>query len=143
MNIKKINEFVDQGIKDFEIACDFRSEPVRLLSGGNIQKVIVAREFSFGANLIVVNQPTRGIDVGTTDLIRRLLVKYTRENNVAVLLVSSDLNEILEVSDRLLVMHEGRVAAQFTDVSKVTDMQLGEYMLGVRTMTAEEMGDLQ
>ncbi|MGI5888382.1 MAG: ABC transporter ATP-binding protein [Oscillospiraceae bacterium] len=142
MNIGYINKYVDQNIKDFEIMCDYRSEPVRLLSGGNIQKVIVAREFTSGANLIVVNQPTRGIDVGTTDLIRRLLVKYTRENNVAVLLVSSDLNEVLEVSDRLVVMRDGRIAAHFTDVGKVTDEILGEYMLGIKQMTEEEMGDL-
>ena len=140
--MKEINKFADQCVEDFEIACDNAREGVALLSGGNIQKVIVAREFTGTANFIIANQPTRGIDVGTTDLIRRLLVKYTREKGVGVLLISSDLNEVLEVSDRLLVMREGRIAAQFTDVKAVTDEILGEYMLGVKTMTAEEMGDL-
>ncbi len=139
---KKVNEFVDKCIVDFEISCDNKNDAIRLLSGGNIQKCIVAREFLSGANLIVANQPTRGIDVGTAELIRKLLVKYTRENNMGVLLISSDLNEILEVSDRLLVMRKGKVAAQINDPKAITDVQLGEYMLGVNSMTSEEMGDL-
>lgn len=78
----------------------------------------------------------------TSDLIRRLLVKTTRENNSAVLLISSDLTEVMEVSDRLLVMKDGQIVAQFTDVKSVSDETLGEYMLGVRKMSEEEMGDL-
>ena len=113
-----------------------------MLSGGNIQKVIVAREFTSGADLIIANQPTRGIDVGTTEMIRKTLVRKAREEGVATLLVSSDLNEILEVSDRLLVMKDGKIVAHFRDASQVSEDLLGEYMLGVKAMTAEEMGDL-
>ncbi len=142
LNMKKLNGFVDQCIQNFEIACTGGSENIKFLSGGNIQKVIVAREFSGSANFIIANQPTRGIDVGTADLIRRLLVKTTRENNNAVLLISSDLAEIMEVSDRLLVMKDGQIVAQFTNVKSVTDETLGEYMLGVKRMSPEEMGDL-
>lgn len=142
LNVKELNQFVDNCIEEFEIACTGGNEAVRFLSGGNIQKVIVAREFSCGANFIIANQPTRGIDVGTADLIRRLLVKYTREKGVGVLLISSDLNEVTEVSDRLLVMREGRISAQFHDVKEVSTDELGEYMLGVKHMTPEEMGDL-
>ena len=126
LNMKKLNGFVDQCIQDFEIACTGGSENIKFLSGGNIQKVIVAREFSGSANFIIANQPTRGIDVGTADLIRRLLVKTTRESNNAVLLISSDLAEIMEVSDRLLVMKDGQIVAQFTNVKGVTDETLGE-----------------
>lgn len=139
---KALNQYVDECIKEFEIACDSRMSPVRLLSGGNIQKVIVAREFTSGANLIVANQPTRGIDVGTAELIHKLLYKYTREKNYAVLLISSDLNEVLNYSDRLLVMHRGKFNAHFTDVAEVTDEILGEYMLGIKNMSEEEKGDL-
>ncbi|MGI6674696.1 MAG: ABC transporter ATP-binding protein [Limnochordia bacterium] len=139
---RELNKFVDECIEEFEIATESRNTPVRLLSGGNIQKVIVAREFTSGANLIVANQPTRGIDVGTASLIHKLLYKYTREKNVAVLLISSDLNELLNHSDRLLVMRKGRFNAHFTDLSRVTDELLGEYMLGVRSMTEEEMGNV-
>ena len=133
---------LDNIIENFEIACTGGSENIKFLSGGNIQKVIVAREFSGGANFIIANQPTRGIDVGTADLIRRRLVKTTREDNNAVLLISSDLAEVMEVSDRLLVMKDGEIVAQFNDVKSVTDETLGEYMLGVKRMTPEEMGDL-
>lgn len=139
---KDLNAYVDECIKEFEIACDDRNSPVRMLSGGNIQKVVVAREFTSGANLIIANQPTRGIDVGTAALIHKLLYKYTREKGYAVLLISSDLNEILNYSDRLLVMRKGKFNAQFNDVANVTDETLGEYMLGVKNMTEEEMGDL-
>ena len=142
LNMKKLNSFVNQCIQNFEIACTGGSENIKVLSGGNIQKVMVAREFSGSANFIIANQPTRGIDVGTSDLIRRLLVKTTRESNNAVLLISSDLAEIMEVSDRLLVMKDGQIVAQFTNVKSVTDETLGEYMLGVKRMSPEEMGDL-
>ncbi len=142
IDTKKINQDIDKLIEDFEVSCDDRTQPVRMLSGGNIQKVIVAREFSSGAHLILANQPTRGIDVGTTEMIRKTLVKKSREEGVAVLLVSSDLNEVLEVSDRLLVMKDGKIVAHFKDASTVSEELLGEYMLGVKTMTPEEMGEL-
>lgn len=139
---RKIDAFVEQCIKEFEIACDDKAEPVRMLSGGNIQKVIVAREFLSGANLLIANQPTRGIDVGTSDLIRRQIIRRSRENGIGVLLISSDLNEVLEVSDRLLIMKDGQIVAQFFNPKAVTDVMLGEYMLGIKRMTTEEMGDL-
>lgn len=142
VNKKALAQYVKSCIEEFEIACDSEQSPVRMLSGGNIQKVIVAREFTSGANLIIANQPTRGIDVGTASLIHRLLRKYTREKKFAVLLISSDLNEILNLSDRLLVMRNGEFGAQFTEVDQVTDEILGEYMLGLRKMTPEERGDL-
>lgn len=142
LKMRELNKFVDSCIHDFEIACSGGNSNVQFLSGGNIQKVIVAREMSSGANLIIANQPTRGIDVGTADLIRRMLVKYTREKKCGVLLISSDLSEIMEMSDRLLVMKDGEIVAQFKQVKAVTDEVLGEYMLGVRKMTQEEMGEL-
>lgn len=142
VNRSVVAGYVKDCIREFEIACDSAASPVRMLSGGNIQKVIVAREFTSGANLIIANQPTRGIDVGTASLIHRLLHKYTREKNFGVLLISSDLNEVLNLSDRLLVMRGGEFGAQFTDVSKVTDEILGEYMLGLKRMTPQERGEL-
>jgi len=136
---KKINETVDQYIKEFEIACDGRTQPVRMLSGGNIQKVVVAREFTSGANFILANQPTRGIDVGTAEMIRKTIVRKAREEGTATLLISADLNEVLECSDRLLVMHKGKIAAAFPKANEVTEETLGEYMLGVKKMSQEEM----
>lgn len=142
VNQKVLDQYVKDCIKEFEIACDSEKSPVRMLSGGNIQKVIVAREFTSGANIIIANQPTRGIDVGTASLIHKLLQKYTREKGFAVLLISSDLNEVMNLSDRLLIMRDGRIAAQFTNMKKVNDELMGEYMLGIRKMSEEERGEL-
>ena len=110
---KKAKSITDALIKEFEISCDSQDEAIRFLSGGNIQKVVVAREFTSGANFVVANQPTRGVDVGTAEMIRKYLVRQTREKGIGSLLISADLNEILEVSDRLLVMRQGRIVAAF------------------------------
>jgi simple sugar transport system ATP-binding protein len=136
---KKITEDL---IREFEISCDSHDEAIRFLSGGNIQKVVVAREFTSGANFVVANQPTRGVDVGTAEMIRKYLVRMTREKEIGSLLISADLNEILEVSDRLLVMKEGKIVAAFPKANVVDVDELGEYMLGIKTMTAEEMEGL-
>lgn len=142
LNMREINKFIDECIEKYQIACTDGNENIKFLSGGNIQKVIFAREFSGDANFILANQPTRGIDIGTSALIRSMLVKATREENRAVLLISSDLSEIMGVSDRLLVMKNGRIVAQFRNVDNLSSITLGEYMLGVKTMTKEEMGEL-
>lgn len=139
---KKIDEDVKKYIKEFEIACDGPNQPVRMLSGGNIQKVVVAREFTSGANFIIANQPTRGIDVGTSEMIRKTIVKKSREEGTATLLISADLNEVLEVSDKLLVMRKGRIVAAFPKANQISEETLGEYMLGIKEMSYEEMEDL-
>lgn len=138
----KATRITDDLIREFEVSCDDRSEAIRLLSGGNIQKVVVAREFTSGANFVLANQPTRGVDVGTADMIRRYLVRQVREKNIASLLISADLNEVLEVSDRLLVMRHGEIVAAFPKANEVSEDELGEYMLGIKTMTPEEMEGL-
>ena len=112
---------------------------LQMLSGGNIQKVVVAREFSNDPKLIIADQPTRGIDVGATEFIRKKLVDLSREG-VAVLLVSADLNEVMELSDSLIVMYGGRVAAYFEDTSELSDEIMGEYMLGLKQQAPEEIG---
>ncbi|MEF9955497.1 MAG: ABC transporter ATP-binding protein, partial [Clostridium sp.] len=104
---------------------------VGMLSGGNIQKVIVARELSKHPDIIVSNQPTRGIDVGATEFIRKRLLEY-RDAGCAVLLISADLNEIFSLSDRLAVMYKGKFSGLFTDVESVTEEELGQYMLGLK-----------
>ena len=138
---KKINDETDKLIKDFLVKCDERDQQVRMLSGGNIQKVVVAREFSSGSELIVANQPTRGIDVGATEFIRNKLVTL-RDEGCGVLLISADLNEVLELSDGLIVMCNGEIAAYFPDASTIDEFELGEYMLGIKKMTAEQIGQV-
>lgn len=102
-----------------------------MLSGGNMQKVVVAREFSTNPQLIILNQPTRGIDVGATEFVRQKVLEL-RSRGSAVLLVSADLNELFELSDRLMVMFDGRITADIKDVGQVTENELGEYMLGLK-----------
>nr|WP_244262707.1 hypothetical protein [Thermoanaerobacter siderophilus] len=109
-----------------------------MLSGGNIQKVVVAREFSSNPKLLIANQPTRGIDVGATEFIHKRIVEL-RDKGVAILLISADLNEVMELSDSLIVMFGGEIVAYFEDASKVTEEELGAYMLGLKKQSLEEI----
>lgn len=136
LNKKKINDLVDELIRKFNIKCDGREQPVKMLSGGNMQKVVAAREFSNKADLIIANQPTRGIDIGASMFIRNKLVEL-RDAGAAVLLISADLNEVMEVSDRLIVLCEGRISAYFEDASVVSEDEIGLYMLGLKHMNPE------
>jgi len=138
---KKTLELTKKLIEDFDIRTDGPKTSVRMLSGGNIQKVVVAREFTSDANVIIADQPTRGIDIAAADFIRRRLVEE-RDKNRGVLLISADLTELLETSDRIVVMHEGEIVANFTDIDNIDERVLGEYMLGIKKMTVEEMGDI-
>ena len=138
---KRLNKgpmFVDQLIRDYTVLCKSGGQRVDNLSGGNIQKVVVAREFSNDPCLIIADQPTRGIDVGATEFIRRKLVELSRAG-VAVLLVSADLNEVMELSDSLMVMCGGHIAAYFEDTAQLSDEVMGEYMLGLKRQTPEEV----
>lgn len=101
---------------------------VRGLSGGNQQKVIIARELSRNADVIIASQPTRGVDIGGIEFIHRTLIS-ARDAGKAVLLVSADLNEILSLSDRIAVMYNGKIVKVFQD-SKVEEGELGLYMTG-------------
>ena len=139
LNMKRIHEEADQLISDYTVLCKSRRQQVNMLSGGNIQKVVVAREFSSEPVMIIADQPTRGIDVGATEFIRKKLVELSRDG-AAVLLVSADLNEIIELSDSLVVFCHGEIAAYFEDTSKLDDSELGEYMLGLKKQTPEEIG---
>ncbi len=138
MDEKKLGPLCDELIDQYLIKCDDRDQNVGMLSGGNIQKVVVAREFSSNPTLIIANQPTRGIDVGASEFIRKKLVEL-RTKGAAVLLISADLNEVLEVSDSIIVMSGGEIAAYLPDSKKVTEDELGEYMLGVKKMSEEEI----
>ena len=114
---------------------------VRMLSGGNMQKVVVARELTGDLSLVIADQPTRGIDVGTAKAIHEKLVEL-RDSGVAVLLVSADLNEIMELSDSMIVMYDGEIVAYFEDASTLTEAELGQYMLGVQRQTEDEIREV-
>jgi simple sugar transport system ATP-binding protein len=138
LDFKKTKKLSEQLIKDYNIYCDDYDQPIRMLSGGNMQKVVAAREFSSSPKLIIANQPTRGIDVGASEFIRNKLVSM-RDEGCAVLLITADLNEVLEVSDNLIVMCDGEIVAYFEDVSTLTEDELGEYMLGLRKQDEDQI----
>jgi simple sugar transport system ATP-binding protein len=114
----------------YDIRTNDPSQPASTLSGGNQQKVIVARELSRDIRLAVAAQPTRGIDVGSIEYVHSQIVKE-RDAGVAVLVVSTELDEIMSLSDRVLVMYRGRIVADL-DPKKVSHMDIGLYMAGSR-----------
>lgn len=136
---KKIESETDRLIAQYGVKCDDREQPVRMLSGGNMQKVVVAREFSSKPELVIANQPTRGIDVGAAEFVHKKLVEL-RDEGAAVLLISADLTEIIDLSDSVIVLHDGAVAAYFPEAAKIDPVVMGEYMLGIKTMSREQIG---
>ena len=138
LNSKKIRELSEKLIERFSVLCKSPAVPVKMLSGGNMQKVVVARELSVFPKVIVANQPTRGIDVGAVELIHTNLIE-ARGRDSAVLLITSDLNEVLDLSDSLLVLHGGKVVGYFKDVKRLTEEELGLYMLGLKEQTEQEL----
>ncbi len=137
LKTKRIQERSNELIKEYLVKCKSFRQNVGMLSGGNIQKVIVAREFSTSPDIIIANQPTRGVDVGAAEFIRRRLLEF-RDAGCAVLLISADLNEVFSLSDRLAAMYKGKFAGMFTDVSAVTEEELGQYMLGLKHQEEQE-----
>ncbi|MCI8418251.1 MAG: ABC transporter ATP-binding protein [Lachnospiraceae bacterium] len=137
LKMKRIQERSNELIKEYLVKCKSFRQNVAMLSGGNIQKVIVAREFSTGPDIIIANQPTRGVDVGAAEFIRRRLLEF-RDKGCAVLLVSADLNEVFSLSDRLAVMYKGKFSGMFMDVAAVTEEELGQYMLGLKHQEEQE-----
>ena len=109
------------------------------LSGGNMQKVVAAREFGEDIRLFIVEQPSRGIDVGAAKFLHEKLVEM-RDAGCAILLVSADLDELFKLSDGAVVMYEGKISAYFPDVSQVSENEMGHYMLGVKRQSDEEIG---
>ncbi len=133
LNFKEINRHADRLIKEFEIATPRRDLKAKFLSGGNLQKVVLARELSglpgFKVpKLILAVHPTRGLDVGATEYVRNALVKY-RDMGSGVLLISEDLEEIMSISDRIAVIYEGRivgvVSQKEADVEEIGLMMAG------------------
>ncbi|ASJ04512.1 ABC transporter ATP-binding protein [Thermococcus barossii] len=117
-------------IEEFEIVAPGVDAPVKSLSGGNQQKLIVAREVSKKPVLIVASQPTRGVDVASTEYIRNYLVKLRNEGK-AVLLVSADLDEVVQLSDRMGIIYEGEFMG-IVKPEEVTTEEIGMMMGGIR-----------
>jgi simple sugar transport system ATP-binding protein len=132
-------QIVDQAerlVKMFDVRTPGIGTSAGSLSGGNQQKVIVARELSRPIKLLIANQPTRGLDVGSIEFIHGRIVK-ARDAGAAVLLVSAELDEIMSLSDRIAVMYKGHILATL-DAETATREQLGLLMAGVTSSEAAE-----
>lgn len=108
---KVITEYVTKVVQEFDVRSPSISVPVKNLSGGNKQKVIIGREFSKAMQVLIVMQPTWGLDIGAIEFVHKKLFE-ARENGVSILLISTDLEEIRKLSDRILVIYEGEIVGK-------------------------------
>ena len=125
-------------ISEFNIIAPNGAIPVNALSGGNMQKVVVARELSSSPKLLIAAQPTRGVDIGAIEFIHQELVDQ-RTNGLAILLISADLQEVMKLSDRIMVMYEGEIVGVFPNDESLTEERIGYFMLGAERQDAAEM----
>ena len=128
---RAMREQATQLIRQFNIATPSPETPARLLSGGNLQKVILAREIAQQPMVTVAAYPTRGLDVGATENVRKILVDE-RTHGAAILLISEDLDEIFAIADRIAVLFEGQIVGEMTREAADLDT-IGLMMAGVRT----------
>jgi simple sugar transport system ATP-binding protein len=138
LDLKAIRTHAERMIERFSVRVGGPQAAVGTLSGGNMQKVVVARELSEQPKVLLVSQPTRGVDLAATQFIWHSLTQ-ARDAGAAVLLSSADLSELLALSDRILVFYRGRIVAAFTNSEDVTPETLGTYMLGLSEQSPEEM----
>ena len=129
LNLTGIASHSDELIKKFRVKTPSRDTLAKNLSGGNIQKIVLAREFSRNPRVILAAQPTRGLDIGATEYVREQLLEQRRKG-VAVMLISEDLDEILALSDRIAVIYEGQIM-DIVPRERATPEKLGLLMAGV------------
>jgi simple sugar transport system ATP-binding protein len=134
LNRKQIREYAERLIRDFQIKAA-PDDPARTLSGGNIQKIILARSLAQNPEVVIAAQPTRGLDIGATEYVHQKLLEQ-KQRGAAVLLISEDLDEILALSDRVLVIFEGVIAGEF-DANETDIDVLGALMTGASVEKAK------
>jgi len=128
LNCRNIATTANHAVEEYDIRPHDLCIPVGKLSGGNQQKLIIAREFHRNPKILIAAQPTRGVDVGAIEFIHQRIVR-ARDDGTGVLLISAELDEILALSDRILVMFEGKIIAEFLR-GKVDETALGLKMSG-------------
>ena len=139
MNSKAISNIAEKLVKTFAVKADSAKALVSSLSGGNVQKVVVAREYNTNAKFMIAEQPTHGIDIGSAEFVHHKLIEL-RNSGAGILLVSADLNEVIDLSDRIIVMFDGEISGYFKDANNINESDLGMYMLGAKKQTPEEIG---
>lgn len=127
-NFAAIRAYAEQLIEKFDIRTSGWAQSAGSLSGGNKQKVVVARELSQSPRLLVAAQPTRGVDVGSIEFIHQQIVA-ARDAGAAVLLVSAELDEIMSLADRIVVVHAGKIAAEMP-AAGADRVRIGRLMTG-------------
>lgn len=125
-----LTEYTSSLINEYDIRPADYTQKIKEFSGGNQQKVIIAREMSKDTNLIIASHPTRGLDIKAASFVHNTLLK-AKANGKAVLIISSDLNELLKISDRIAVIYKGRLTA-IINADKTNERELGMYMTGVK-----------
>ncbi|MCQ4086831.1 ABC transporter ATP-binding protein [Saccharibacillus sp. JS10] len=130
LNFRAINELATRLVKSFDVRTPSIQTKARSLSGGNQQKAIIAREINKNPDFLIAAQPTRGLDVGAIEFVQTQLIQQ-RDQGKAVLLVSFELDEILNVSDRIIVVYEGKVIGEVRP-EETNDQELGLMMAGSR-----------
>jgi len=130
LNLGEIARHSEKLINQFQVKTPSLETPAKSLSGGNIQKVVIARELSRQPRAIVAAQPTRGLDIGATEYVRQQLIEQRKEGT-AILLISEDLDEILALSDRIAVIYEGQIM-DIIPREEATPEKLGLLMAGVK-----------
>jgi len=130
INEREVKRRTADIIQRFDVRPPNPALPARALSGGNQQKLVIGREFELPPKLLLVAQPTRGVDIGAIEFIHRKLVAL-RDAGCAVLLVSAELEEVMLLSDRLLVVHKGRIAGE-VDPATANTTDIGCLMTGAQ-----------
>jgi simple sugar transport system ATP-binding protein len=128
LDARAMRSFAESLIRDYEVKCPGPAARIRLLSGGNMQKLILGRALDGDPAVILANQPTRGLDVGAVAYVQERLLA-ARARGAAVLLISEDLDEVLALADRIAVMHRGRLSEPFARGEKTT-AEIGALMAG-------------
>lgn len=126
LNKAEISGFSEELVRKYDVACSNLSKPVRYLSGGNLQKLILARELREAPKLLIATYPSRGLDVGAIEYVRNVLMEC-RKSGSAILLISEDLDGLLSLSDRIAVMYEGK----FTSIPTRDRQEIGLAMARV------------
>ena len=129
VNKPKEREAFGRYVDSLSIRIPFQEQLAKNLSGGNQQKVVLAKWLQQNAEVLIFDEPTRGIDVGAKHEIYQL-INQLAANGKAIIMISSELPEVIGMSDRILVMHEGRVTGEITDMSSVTQEQIMELAIG-------------
>jgi general nucleoside transport system ATP-binding protein len=140
LNFKEIYDKARKLIKEYDVRTPTEYTEARALSGGNQQKAIIGREIDRDPDLLIAAQPTRGLDVGAIEFIHKRLIEQ-RDNGKAVLLISFELDEIMNVSDRIAVIYEGEIVA-VVDPAETTEQELGLLMAGSKRKEAGEKSNV-